>query len=262
MMDTITEEMSMEILPGKSYLEFMAFLPEIKIALSEWKLVNIKIIDGADSNFTIDNVSELIQKQFHDKEGRIYICNRQELLMLVKEGRNSEPKVLTQKIEGALPQGKCEIQVEPPTLDNISKLSITVNFEKSLSELAMKRKARVEKIILIADDDMYMRMLIKKGIGSHYTVQEVIHGSEIVAAYKKYLPDILFLDIHMPGKDGLENLEAILTYDPQAYIIMLSSDSSPENVIWTTKHGAKGFIAKPFAKDKLVEYVKKCPTII
>ncbi|OFW87090.1 MAG: hypothetical protein A3J37_05440 [Alphaproteobacteria bacterium RIFCSPHIGHO2_12_FULL_45_9] len=126
----------------------------------------------------------------------------------------------------------------------------------------MKRKARVEKIILIADDDMYMRMLIKKGIGSHYTVQEVIHGSEIVAAYKKYLPDILFLDIHMPGKDGLENLEAILTYDPQAYIIMLSSDSSPENVIWTTKHGAKGFIAKPFAKDKLVEYVKKCPTII
>lgn len=252
----------MEILPGKSYLEFMAFLPEIKLTLSEWQLVNIRVLDSSDINFTIDTVSSVIQKQFHDKEGKIYICSKQELLMLVRAGRNTDSKDLAKQIETTLPQGKCEVQIDSPTADNISKLAITVKFEKPLSDLALKRKARIENVILIADDDMYMRMLIKKGIDPQYTIQETIHGSEIVTAYKKYLPDILFLDIHMPGKDGLENLEAILAYDPHAYIIMLSSDSSPENVLWTTKHGAKGFLAKPFAKDKLVDYIKKCPTIV
>src|SRR4051812_7790605 len=114
---TVLRNAAMEILPGKSYLEFMAFLPEIKVTLSEWQLVNIKVLDSSDMNFTIDTVSGLIQKQFQDKEGKIYVCNRQELLMLVREGRNTDSKVLAKQIETALPDGKCEIQVEPPTPD-------------------------------------------------------------------------------------------------------------------------------------------------
>jgi two-component system, chemotaxis family, chemotaxis protein CheY len=82
-----------------------------------------------------------------------------------------------------------------------------------------------------------------------------------MAAYKQYAPDILLLDIHMPGKDGLEVLHDIQDIDPQAYIIMLSADSSAENVGYTLQEGAKGFMTKPFTREKLLELTHKCPTI-
>jgi DNA-binding NarL/FixJ family response regulator len=43
---------------------------------------------------------------------------------------------------------------------------------------------------------------------------------------------------------------------------MLSADSSQGNVAHAMQQGAKGFMAKPFAKDKLLEHLKKCPTIV
>jgi two-component system chemotaxis response regulator CheY len=123
------------------------------------------------------------------------------------------------------------------------------------------RAMRRENVILVADDDMYMRILVKNGIASLATVREVEDGNEIIGAYKRYMPDILFLDIHMPNREGTDVINDILTIDPKAYVIMLSADSSQENIELSTRRGAKDFLAKPFTKDKLMGYIKKCPTI-
>jgi two-component system chemotaxis response regulator CheY len=113
-------------------------------------------------------------------------------------------------------------------------------------------------IVLVADDDMYMRLLVKKGVGVGTVVHEVADGSEVLSAYKTHVPNILFLDIHMPNLEGPIVLRSILEFDPNAYIVMLSADSTPENVKMTSQYGAKGFLGKPFTKEKLQDYVKKC----
>lgn len=253
----------MEILTSKQHHQFLAFLPMIKFSLAEWQLVTVRMDSPPDDHFNMNKAAELIYNLFQEQEGRIFVCNDYELLMVVQEREDTNPVQMAKRIEEKIPKGRCEVQVEKPTTENMARFKIFMKFDEpqQLSEAALKRQARTENVILIADDDQYMRTLVKKGLNPQFTIHEVIHGSEIMAAYKKYVPDVLFLDIHMPGKDGLENLEAVLAFDPQAYVVMLSSDSSPENVLLTTKHGAKGFMAKPFTKDRLMDFIEKCPTI-
>jgi two-component system chemotaxis response regulator CheY len=253
----------MEVLNGKNHREFMAFLPEIRANLNEWQLVDIKLISEATEEMNINTVAKLIFDRFRQYEGRIYVGDT-ELLMLVRVGRAMNSIAISQEIEDVLPPKTCIVEVDNVTAESLQKLAMRITYKKQRSghaDLHQTRVIRTENVVLIADDDMYMRMLIKKALGARFTVHEVIHGGEIMAAYKKYVPDIVLLDIHMPGKDGRESLENLLTLDIEAYVVMLSSDSSPENVIWSTKHGAKGFLAKPFNKDKLMEYLGKCPTI-
>ncbi len=253
----------MEILTHKEHHHFLTFLPAIKHFAEEWQLVTIRLKAKEADAFSIQNAATLLQDIFNEKDGRIFICNDYELIMVVREGREASPHEMAKRIDEKLPKGRCEVEIEKPTTEKLGRFKILINLDdvEQLSAFALKRRSRSENIILVADDDMYMRTLIRKGVNPQYTVNEVIHGSEIVSAYKKYTPDILFLDIHMPGKDGHENLEAILAFDPQAYVIMLSSDSSRENVVSATELGAKGFLAKPFDKNMLQALIGKCPTI-
>ena len=114
---------------------------------------------------------------------------------------------------------------------------------------------------MIAEDDMFMRSLIKKGLDAHGNITVLEDGSAVVDTYLKTLPDIVFLDIHLPVRSGMEILSEILIFDPDAYVVILSSDSVKDNVLYTQKIGAKGFIAKPFTKEKLEEALWKCPTV-
>jgi two-component system chemotaxis response regulator CheY len=114
---------------------------------------------------------------------------------------------------------------------------------------------------MIADDDMYMRHLAKMGLESFATIYEVTEGDQVVNAYRKWMPDILFLDIHLPGKMGTDILQEILQIDKSAYVVMLSADSSPENIRLAAHKGAKDFVSKPFTRERMLENMKKCPTL-
>ena len=128
--------------------------------------------------------------------------------------------------------------------------------------MLQERQQRQDNIILIADDDLLIRSMLKKSLGSYGDVTVLEDGTEVVDVYLKILPDILFLDIHLPGQSGFDILDEILMFDQDAYVVMLSSDSDKDNVLNTRKMGAKGFLAKPFTKEKLEESLWKCPTIV
>jgi len=49
--------------------------------------------------------------------------------------------------------------------------------------------------------------------------------------------------------------------DPVAYIVMFSSQDSPENIVETVQKGAKGFISKPFTKEEILKHVSSCPVM-
>ena len=80
----------------------------------------------------------------------------------------------------------------------------------------------MEKKILIVDDAMFMRKSIRKILseGGYANVEEARDGDEAIAMFGEYSPDLVLLDITMPGRSGLEVLEEILRQDEDAAVVM------------------------------------------
>lgn len=82
-----------------------------------------------------------------------------------------------------------------------------------------------------------------------------------MAAYKNHKPNIVFLDIHLPGRNGKEILNDIRAFDENAFVIMLSADSNKDNVVDSVRGGARAFITKPFTRETLHKYYLMCPGV-
>lgn len=99
---------------------------------------------------------------------------------------------------------------------------------------------------IIVDDELHIRLFIKKILKSlnFNVIGEASNGNEAVDLYKSHKPDVMFIDINMPYKTGLEALEEILALDTDAKIIMLTSNSDLETVHKCAELGAIGYIRK------------------
>lgn len=111
--------------------------------------------------------------------------------------------------------------------------------------------------VLVVDDALMMRktigtFLIRAG---HVVVEEAANGEQAVAAYKKHLPDLVTMDITMPGVDGIGALEQITALDPGARVVMVSALGQKHKVFEALQHGAKGYILKPFTEEKLLSII-------
>ena len=115
---------------------------------------------------------------------------------------------------------------------------------------------------MIADDDLFVRKVLRTAIQDLSTVVEAKDGSEVHKVYTDNLPDMIFLDIHLPNVSGLDLIPKILATDEKAHIIMLSADSSQDNVQVALKRGAKGFLTKPFELRRVLQILQTCPTVV
>lgn len=118
--------------------------------------------------------------------------------------------------------------------------------------------------ILIADDSETMRFVLKNQLRRHPSlmdfdvkIHEAIDGVDAIKKHQKVGADLIFLDIHMPEKDGLEALTDLIKIDKSAYIIMLTSDNTAKNVKIAITHGVKGYAIKPISPKKITEIMKK-----
>ncbi len=114
---------------------------------------------------------------------------------------------------------------------------------------------------MVADDNNFVRFLIRRWLGDSAEIVEVEKGLDVVPTYQRIKPDILFLDIHLPGRSGKDILSDVLRLDPMAFVVMVSADSNRENVMHTVKNGARAFMTKPFTRTTLDRYYRLCPTI-
>ncbi len=113
--------------------------------------------------------------------------------------------------------------------------------------------------ILIVDDAAFMRMNLKNIIESngHEIIDEAENGREAFKSYKENNPDLVTMDITMPEMDGIETVKKILTYDPNAKVIMFSAMGQQSLVIEAIEAGSKDFIVKPFNKNRIKEAIDK-----
>ena len=111
------------------------------------------------------------------------------------------------------------------------------------------------KKILIIDDSPFIAMEIK-GIVSDAGYDVVAHarsGEEGIRKYKEYSPDVVTLDIIMPGMDGIETAREIKAINPDAKLIMLSSLCDDDTRKELEEEGLNFVVEKPVEKDKLLE---------
>lgn len=111
------------------------------------------------------------------------------------------------------------------------------------------------KRVMVVDDSRMIYMQMKNMLeGTDFEVADYCRdGEEAVARYAEIDPDLVTMDIIMPGMDGLEAAQAILEDYPDAKILMVSSLAYDDTFQEAKQIGAKGFIDKPFEKEKLLE---------
>lgn len=112
------------------------------------------------------------------------------------------------------------------------------------------------KCIYVADDEEHIRMLIKTFLENEgYEVSAFLDGAGLLEACGRQMPDLIILDIMMPGLDGLSICSAIRR-DSTVPIIIVSAKDSPLDRVTGITLGSDDYLVKPFLPLELVARVK------
>lgn len=117
----------------------------------------------------------------------------------------------------------------------------------------------MKKRIMIVDDSRMLLLQLQHILTeSEYEVAAYCQdGETAIYKYEEVLPDLVTMDIIMPGIDGLEATRAILESHPDARIVMLSSLIYEDSIKEAQAIGAKAFIYKPFEKEQVLNTLRK-----
>lgn len=113
--------------------------------------------------------------------------------------------------------------------------------------------------ILIADDSLLARKKIKDALSvlGYTNVVEAADGNAALAVYRAEQPQLVLMDIVMPKQYGTDTVKDILTENPDAVIVMVSSVGTRNYIQDSLKAGAKDFITKPFTSSQLLTVLER-----
>lgn len=112
--------------------------------------------------------------------------------------------------------------------------------------------------VLVCDDSILSRKKLKDCIISLGCKEafEAADGEEAVNAYKEHKPDLVFMDIVMPKKDGIDAVKEIIAFDADAKIVMASSVGTQSFLKDAIKAGASDFLQKPLDAEQVKRLVE------
>jgi two-component system, NtrC family, response regulator AtoC len=111
--------------------------------------------------------------------------------------------------------------------------------------------AATRKKVLIVDDEAGVRESVRIVLASTYDVSVASSGTEGLQAIQHDRPHLVFLDIIMPGIDGMEVLEGIRAFDSNLPVVMLTATKTVKTAVAAMKLGAFDYLTKPFDVDEL-----------
>jgi two-component system, chemotaxis family, chemotaxis protein CheY len=120
-------------------------------------------------------------------------------------------------------------------------------------------KLKVIKI-LICDDSLLIRKKLGESIKQCYSAVELLDardGMEAIYLYRVHSPDLVFMDIIMPGKSGIEVVKEIKGINKDAQIVMVSSSGTKENLFKAYGAGSLDFIQKPWEQSCVEKILSK-----
>jgi CheY-like chemotaxis protein len=220
--------------------QLMVFEDSDVLALFQKKSDSLpQILDGVRSEFTKSGMIHLLTiEEMQDKLAQVVLLSKDKKLTA------EDQRLKRQAVEVG---------------ENFSEWS---GPDPELTEaIQRKRRARSSGTVLIIEDDVMVRGLLATMLKGDHLILQAKNAQSGIIAYIDKAPNVVFLDIHMPGLDGHDTLRRLRQIDPEAYVIMLSGDSSSNNILSAQSQGAAGFVRKPFTKEKLLQYINICPSL-
>lgn len=111
--------------------------------------------------------------------------------------------------------------------------------------------------ILIVDDDKSIRYSLKRMLEENFSVITAQNGEEALQQLSVSSPDLIIMDIKMPGRSGIDILKEIKTIDPKSLVILMTAYGTTETAIEAMKYGAFDYILKPFPIPQMRELVQR-----
>lgn len=143
----------------------------------------------------------------------------------------------------------------------VPKSPATLRFDQPQETLfrraAQNRPSRKMLEMLVVEDQAFSAKLL---LGLLDRTYKAVAADNAELAWNMYLaqaPDIVFLDVELPGMSGHDLAAAIHKLDPQAFIVMVTGNHYVEDVARAKENNAKGFIVKPYSKQKILDSIQK-----
>ncbi len=258
----------MELVNLNHRRDFEQFVVDLLLESQQWYYFEVEFSQNSLEFMSVRRAASILREMFVNHDGRMVISSKRIVYLIVKTDVPLSAQDVTAAIQNATTFYDCKVQIKPVSKSLCNDLFVVLEENESYnnvtvgsSSLLQCRNLRPENVVFIAEDDLYVRKILETALSSGANVRLFEDGTNVVDAYRAYAPDMLLLDIHLPGKGGFTILGEISKLDPNPYIVMLSADSTRENVVNTHVKGAKGFMTKPFNKVRLMEFYNNCPTI-
>jgi excisionase family DNA binding protein len=111
----------------------------------------------------------------------------------------------------------------------------------------------VGPLVLVVDDDQNLREYLRVNLElAGYSVREAENGARALVAIEDQAPDLVLLDVVMPGVDGWQLLRLLEERHGAIPVIMFSGKLDDAAAAEAAEHGARGFVGKPFDRDELL----------
>jgi len=107
------------------------------------------------------------------------------------------------------------------------------------------------KILVVDDEPDFCEALRDFLADKGFTVMEANSCEEALEAYSQERPDVVLLDVLMPGKDGRETFKELKAFDPEVSVIMITAVHEEDLALEAMADGAFDYITKPFNPDYL-----------
>ncbi len=113
--------------------------------------------------------------------------------------------------------------------------------------------------ILVVDDSAVSRKKLVKILedAGHEVTGEASDGAEALEKYEALLPDLVTMDITMPGMDGIAVLKKLMESHKNAKVIMITALGKGEKILEALNAGAKNYITKPYEDDQISSTIKE-----
>lgn len=113
--------------------------------------------------------------------------------------------------------------------------------------------------VLVCDDSLLMRKMVIDALEADgwNIVGEAADGAEAITKFLELRPNLVTMDIVMPGEDGIHGLSGILAHDSSASVVMISALNQTKMVSEAIRKGAEDFIVKPFLPEQVQETARR-----
>ena len=112
-----------------------------------------------------------------------------------------------------------------------------------------------EHILIVDDEKNIVSSLTGILTDEGYEVSKTGDGVEALEIIQEDPPDLVLLDIWLPGMDGIEVLKTVKAYHPEIEVVIMSGHGTIDTAVKATKLGAQDFIEKPFSLDRITQSI-------